>query len=108
MTIQQLISTRLDRDFVLTTDLLVEGMTFIRNSLLTPRSQSARGFNVRRAARVRSTLGAAAVGFANDVWDSNFRRLLAAIGLAIDMGERSAGGMFGGAADGHDSILVGR
>ena len=102
-----------DRDFVLTTDLLVEGIDFHPQTTppqLLGHKALAVSMSDIAAMGARPRWALASVGFANDVWDSNFKDDFFAgyLGLADRYGVTLAGGDVSAAPQiVIDSILVG-
>ena len=102
-----------DRDFVLTTDLLVEGIDF-HPQKTTPQLLGHKALAVSMsdiaAMGARPRWALASVGFTNDVWDSNFKDdfFTGYLGLADRYGVTLAGGDVSAAQQiVIDSILVG-
>jgi len=102
-----------DRDFVLTTDLLVEGIDFHPQTTppqLLGHKALAVSMSDIAAMGARPRWALASVGFARDVWDSNFKDDFFAgyLGLADRYGVTLAGGDVSAAQQiVIDSILVG-
>jgi len=102
-----------DRDFVLTTDLLVEGIDFHPQTTppqLLGHKALAVSMSDIAAMGARPRWALASVGFANDVWNSNFKDDFFAgyLGLADRYGVTLAGGDVSAAPQiVIDSILVG-
>lgn len=102
-----------DRDFVLTTDLLVEGIDFHPQTTppqLLGHKALAVSMSDIAAMGARPRWALASVGFANDVWDSNFKDdfFTGYLGLADRYGVTLAGGDVSAAQQiVIDSILVG-
>ena len=102
-----------DRDFVLTTDLLVEGIDFHPQTTppqLLGHKALAVSMSDIAAMGARPRWALASVGFANDVWDSNFKDDFFAgyLGLADRYGVTLAGGDVSASQQiVIDSILVG-
>lgn len=102
-----------DRDFVLTTDLLVEGIDFHPQTTpaqLLGHKALAVSMSDVAAMGARPRWALASVGFTNDVWDSNFKDdfFTGYLGLADRYGVTLAGGDVSAAQQiVIDSILVG-